>query len=98
MREYPDIQLRWFIERATSTSSPTTSVVAIYGDKTIVKAITFGGHEQTYQAWNGVDSETMASDRQFQLLWCHLRRSGKHRTRYYDNEIDDYGQDHYQCT
>ena len=30
-----------------------------YGKKTIIKAITFGGHEKTYQAWNGNDGETI---------------------------------------
>ena len=36
-----------------------------YNDKTLVKAMVFGGKEKTYQAWYGIDAYTMATDRTF---------------------------------
>jgi iron complex outermembrane receptor protein len=32
-------------------------------DKTLVKAVVFGGNEKTYQAWYGIDPETMQTNR-----------------------------------
>jgi iron complex outermembrane receptor protein len=90
-----DIQSNGYIERATSNLHSYYISGGYYGDKTIVKAITFGGHEQTYQAWNGVDQETMMRDRRFNYSGAIYDEAGN-ITRYYDNEIDDYRQDHYQ--
>lgn len=84
-----------YLERATSDLNSYYISGGYYGDKTIVKAITFGGHEQTYQAWNGVDAETMAIDRRFNYSGAIYDENGNIE-RYYDNEVDDYRQDHYQ--
>lgn len=55
-----------------------------YVDKnTIVKAITFGGKEKTYQAWNGLSKDQLEEDR-------------TQNPYTYDNETDNYWQDHYQ--
>tara|TARA_R110002126_G_scaffold291479_2_gene453045 strand:- start:6267 stop:8606 length:2340 start_codon:yes stop_codon:yes gene_type:complete len=57
---------------------------ATYTDEnTLIKAITFGGKERTYQAWFGLTADELAAD----------RRQNPYT---YDNEVDDYGQDHYQ--
>ncbi|WP_088324030.1 TonB-dependent receptor [Polaribacter tangerinus] len=55
-----------------------------YSDEnTLIKAITFGGKEKTYQAWFGLTADELAED----------RRQNPYT---YDNEIDNYQQDHYQ--
>ena len=55
-----------------------------YVDKnTIVKAITFGGKERTYQAWYGLSKDQLEEDR-------------TQNPYTYDNETDNYWQDHYQ--
>jgi len=55
-----------------------------YVDKnTIVKAITFGGKEKTYQAWEGLSKDQLEEDR-------------TQNPYSYDNETDNYWQDHYQ--
>ena len=55
-----------------------------YVDKnTIVKAITFGGKEKTYQAWYGLSKDQLEEDR-------------TQNPYTYDNETDNYWQDHYQ--
>ncbi|NQX86562.1 MAG: TonB-dependent receptor [Flavobacteriaceae bacterium] len=52
-------------------------------EKTLIKAISFGGEEQTYQAWAGLSAEQLKED----------RRQNPYT---YDNETDNYWQNHYQ--
>ncbi|MGK0413374.1 MAG: iron complex outermembrane receptor protein [Polaribacter sp.] len=52
-------------------------------ENTLIKAITFGGKEQTYQAWFGLTADELAED----------RRQNPYT---YDNETDNYEQNHYQ--
>ncbi|OSY87002.1 TonB-dependent receptor [Tenacibaculum holothuriorum] len=52
-------------------------------NNTLVKAIVFGGKERTYQAWDGIDKDQLEKDR-------------RHNPLSYDNETDNYWQDHYQ--
>jgi iron complex outermembrane receptor protein len=55
-----------------------------YSDgKTLIKALSFGGKEQTYQAWAGLSKSQLEED----------RRQNPYT---YDNETDNYWQDHYQ--
>jgi iron complex outermembrane receptor protein len=61
---------------------------------TLIKALVFGGTEQTYQAWNGIDAETLATDRRFNYSGMYTDAAGN--IRFYDNETDNYQQDHYQ--
>lgn len=84
-----------YIDRASSDLSSYYLSAGYRNGKTIVKAITFGGNEKTYQAWNGVDAATLASDRTFNSAGAIYDASGN-VSRYYDNEVDDYRQDHYQ--
>jgi iron complex outermembrane recepter protein len=84
-----------YIKRATSDLNSYYLSGGFYGDKTIIKAIMFGGHEQTYQAWYGVDQPTMDLDRRFNYSGA-IYDDGGNISRYYDREVDDYRQDHYQ--
>ena len=52
-------------------------------DNTLIKALAFGGKEYTYQAWNGLTAEELKEDR-------------KQNPYTYNNETDNYQQDHYQ--
>lgn len=52
-------------------------------DNTLIKALVFGGKQQTYQAWYGLSAEELQED----------RRQNPYT---YDNETDNYWQDHYQ--
>ncbi len=84
-----------FLRRASSDLNSYYLSGAYHGEKTIVKAIAFGGHEETYQAWNGVDKETMDVDRRFNYSGAIYDDAGN-IVRFYDREVDDYRQDHYQ--
>ncbi|MDX6747971.1 TonB-dependent receptor [Polaribacter sp. PL03] len=52
-------------------------------ENTLIKAITFGGKEKTYQAWEGLTIDQLKED----------RRQNPYT---YENEVDDYNQNHYQ--
>ena len=61
---------------------------------TMIKALSFGGHEITYQAWNGIDGATLESDRTYNPSGMYIDQSGN--VQFYNNEVDNYKQDHYQ--
>ncbi len=66
-----------------------------YNDsRTLVKFITFGGTEELYQAWNGVPSDMLETNRRYNGLGAYSDAAG--RLAYYDNQIDHYRQMHYQ--
>ncbi|WP_035669659.1 TonB-dependent receptor [Flavobacterium sp. 83] len=64
------------------------------GKTTLIKALAFGGKEKTYQSWNGIDEATLNSDRTFNSSGIFTDELGN--VRYYNNETDNYQQDHYQ--
>ncbi|SNR14577.1 TonB dependent/ligand-gated channel [Tenacibaculum jejuense] len=77
-------------------------------DNTLIKAIVFGGTEQTYQAWFGTPEARLTGDQQGIEDFIvnngltpeqanNLRNSDRRYNHYlYDNETDNYWQDHYQ--
>jgi len=65
-----------------------------FDEKTILKFVTFSGMEELYQAWNGVPSYLLESNRTYNELGAYTDEYGD--LRYYDNQIDHYKQDHYQ--
>jgi len=64
------------------------------GKTTLIKALVFGGTQKTYQSWNGIDAETLNENRRYNSAGVYTDEFGV--TRYYDNETDNYNQDHYQ--
>lgn len=84
-----------YVRRATSDLNSYYLSGGYYGNKTIVKAILFGGHEETYQAWNGLDQVTMDLDRRFNYSGAIYDDTGD-IVEFYDREVDDYRQDHFQ--
>ncbi|MBX2845286.1 MAG: TonB-dependent receptor [Saprospiraceae bacterium] len=76
-----------FIDRATSDlQSYYFDTSYKLGDSPTdgqLKFITFAGHEVTYQAWFGIEESILANNRTFNPYT-------------YENQVDDYQQDHYQ--
>ena len=67
----------------------------IYKDEnTLVKILSFAGHEITDQAWFGVDSSTLETNRKYNPAGEYYDKMGN--TLYYNNQDDNYKQDHYQ--
>ncbi|MDR1004139.1 MAG: TonB-dependent receptor [Prevotellaceae bacterium] len=66
-----------------------------YDDRGSLKFITFGGKEETYHAWDGIDKETLQNDRTYNPNGVIEDENGN-PTGFYDNPIDLYRQTHYQ--
>ena len=67
----------------------------IYKDSnTLIKLLNFAGHEITDQAWFGIDSSTLESNRRYNPAGEYYDKIGN--VLYYDNQDDNYKQDHYQ--
>lgn len=83
-----------YIDRASSDLK-SYFLQGTYSDaKTMLKALVFGGKEKTYQAWNGITQSQMKQDRRYNPAGAYTDANGK--TQFYDNETDNYQQDHYQ--
>ncbi len=83
-----------YIDRAESELKSYFLQGSYVDDNTLIKAITFGGFERTYQSWFGIDAATLESDRTFNPAGIYTDDNGD--TQFYDNEVDNYNQDHYQ--
>ncbi len=84
-----------YIDRATSDLKSVYLSASFFNENTMIKAIAFGGHEITYQAWYGIDGETLRTDRKYNPAGEITNDNGE-VIGFYDNQVDDYKQDHYQ--
>jgi iron complex outermembrane receptor protein len=83
-----------YVDRASSDLKSYFLQGTYVGKTTLVKALVFGGKEKTYQSWNGIDAATLQSNRTYNSAGMYTDEFGN--IRYYDNETDNYQQDHYQ--
>ena len=84
-----------YIDRATSDLKSYYLQASYVDDNTLIKAIAFGGKEVTYQSWNGLeDLNKLKDDRTFNTAGMYTDEDGN--TRFHNNEVDNYNQDHYQ--
>ena len=72
-----------YIDRSFSDLKSFYLSGGYYGKSSTIKAIVFTGHERTYQAWYGVPKTYLNTNRTFNPY-------------NYENEVDDYGQTHFQ--
>lgn len=84
-----------YVERASSDLTSYYVSAGYYTKRTMIKAITFGGHEKTYQSWYGVDEGTLQTNRRMNYAGALYDANGN-ITGYYDNQVDNYTQNHYQ--
>jgi len=83
-----------YIDRATADLNSYYLSGNYIGKNTIVKALMFGGKEVTYQSWNGIEESKMMEDRTYNSAGLYYDKDGNEL--FYDREVDDYKQDHYQ--
>ena len=83
-----------YIDRASADMKSYFLQGTYVGKTTLIKALVFGGTQKTYQSWNGIDAETLHDNRTFNSAGIFTDEFGQ--TRYYDNETDNYQQDHSQ--
>ena len=83
-----------YVDRAASELDGYFLQGVYNDDNTLIKALLFGGHEVTYQAWNGITADQLESDRTYNSAGAYTDNNGN--TQFYNNEVDDYKQDHFQ--
>jgi iron complex outermembrane receptor protein len=89
---YSNVQTDGYIDRAKVDMSSYYASAAYYHRKTMLKFQTFGSAEVSYQAWNGVDSLTLATNRRYNNCG-EYKENGE--VKFYDNQTDNYWQHHY---
>lgn len=84
-----------YIDRASTKLNSYFLQGGYYGDNTIVKFITFNGTEETYHAWNYTSKyEQSLYGRRYNSCGEYYDADGNRH--YYDNQTDNYHQQHYQ--
>lgn len=83
-----------YIDRASSKLNSYFLQGTFINEGTLIKALVFGGKEKTYQAWNGIDAETLKTNRTYNSSGAYYDDNGQ--LQFYNNETDNYQQDHYQ--
>jgi len=103
-----NIQSKGYIHRASSNLKSFYVSGAWLGKKTVLRTNVFLGREKTYQAWYGTPESVMNGNQDSIIAYAdrnwifgedrdNLLNSGRTYNYYtYENEVDNYGQDHYQ--
>jgi iron complex outermembrane receptor protein len=89
-----NIESDGYVDRASTSLKSYFLQGSYVDDNTLIKAITFGGNNVTYQSWFGIDATTLRENRTFNPAGAYEDENGNQQ--FYDNEVDDYRQDHYQ--
>ncbi|MGR6088708.1 MAG: TonB-dependent receptor [Arcticibacter sp.] len=72
-----------YVDRASSNLKSYFLTGGYYGEKQSLRMNVFSGKEVTYQSWYGIPEAALDTNRTFNFY-------------NYDNQVDDYQQDHYQ--
>jgi len=72
-----------YIDRAFSNLKSMSITAAYHGNNSLLKVVVLSGKEKTYQAWYGMPLASLDTNRTYNPYT-------------YDNETDNYQQDHYQ--
>lgn len=84
-----------YIDRATSDLMSWYISGAFTSKKNLLRINVFSGKEKTYQAWDGVPSTMLETNRTYNGTGEYYDADGN--IQYYDNETDNYQQTHYQA-
>jgi len=83
-----------YIDRSASDLGSIFLSGGYFGKRTVLRINYMSGKERTGQAWDGVPSVILDTNRTYNGIGRYTTADGK--TAYYDNETDNYRQDHYQ--
>lgn len=84
-----------YVDRASSNLNSYFLQAGYYGQNTSVKFITFNGTEKTYMAWNYTSKyEQSLYGRRYNS--CGLYYDAQGNMRFYEDQFDNYHQQHYQ--
>jgi len=94
MGRYSIISSDGYRDRASSKLN-SYNFMGIYElNDTKIRFQSFGGKEKTYQAWNGITGEQLNSNRKYNPSG-EIYNKNSEIIGYYDNETDNYSQNHY---
>jgi iron complex outermembrane receptor protein len=83
-----------YIDRAFANLQSYFFTGAYYGKNTVIRFVTFGGTEHTYQAWDGEPEDSLrAGNRTYNPLGSENLNG---TAPFYNNQTDNYTQDHFQ--
>jgi len=90
-----DLRSDGYVDRSAASLQSYYLAAGYYGEKTMLKLVTFAGRELTHQAWNGVPTELLGTQRTNNPCGEYTADDGITKL-YYDNQVDSYAQQHYQ--
>ncbi len=96
MGRYTYINSDGYIDRAFSKLQSYNFSALFQEDRTELRFLAFGGKEKTYQAWNGIDKATWETNPKFNYSGAIYDANWENIVGFYDNETDNYRQNHYQ--
>jgi iron complex outermembrane recepter protein len=83
-----------YIDRAFANLKSFYLSGGYFGKATTLKFNILNGSEKTYQAWEGVPKDSLATNRTYNPAGEYTDKNGN--LAYYDNQTDNYSQTHYQ--
>ena len=85
-----------YIDRATSDLQSSFVTASWFNKNNRLKATILTGKERTYQAWYGISSEILDTNRTFNPSGLYYDTNGQ--AQFYKNQVDDYKQSHYMLS
>ena len=89
-----NIESDGYVDRASTSLKSYFLQGSFTDENTLIKILTFGGKEKTYLSWNGITQDKLDTNRTYNPSGEYTDSNGN--TQFYDNETDNYWQDHYQ--
>ena len=96
MGRYTTIHSDGYIDRAFSDLNSYNFSALFEENKTKIRFLAFGGKEKTYQAWNGITKENWETNPKHNTSGAIYDANWENIVGFYDNETDNYRQNHYQ--
>mgnify|MGYP003583049587 FL=1 len=96
MGRYTKIHSDGYIDRAFSDLNSYNFSALFEENNTKIRLLAFGGKEKTYQAWNGITKKNWETNPKYNTSGAIYDANWENIVRFYDNETDNYRQNHYQ--
>ena len=96
MGRYTKIHSDGYIDRAFSDLNSYNFSALFEENNTKIRLLAFGGKEKTYQAWNGITKENWETNPKHNTSGAIYDANWENIVGFYDNETDNYRQNHYQ--
>ena len=96
MGRYTTIHSDGYIDRAFSDLNSYNFSALFEENNTKIRLLAFGGKEKTYQAWNGITKKNWETNPKYNTSGAIYDANWENIVRFYDNETDNYRQNHYQ--